>query len=346
MDEENVRYNAVDSDGEEIVSTFLTRDHDILKQISKESEIVGLKRCGLMTKNGITLHVISENQSHIASSRVFKKDVVAFAIVINSVKSELKEQRENIVRSTKRFVHNVVSLNAKNIQEIHSIVPQERVSGAINQHLEVVKGSISEDLQAAALATLKVAKNNAAIKVEIAVFNKLIDSNPNLTKRKHNAHKVFMNVYYMFSSDFTDRSIRVEINATEICEAYFDYESVQVALYHLLDNAVKYAMRDSKLVVSIFAKEDRVFVTLEMTSLKIENTEKDQIFEEGYSGTIPTQLKTSGDGLGMYIAKRLLRLNNSELLVETESTDTIPVMGVPYNRNKFCLILPLAYSNT
>lgn len=342
MKENEIRYLAVDQNESIIISTLSEFEADIAKTITAQSMMVDEYRWGLISKNELNIYACSNSIKYVKSSKLFKKELVAIADLIFSLGIDIQQYKDQLNRSTKRILHNIVSLNGKNIQEIHSIVPQELLSGAIKEHISIIEESISENIRDAAISTLRVAKNNTAIKVEIAVFNKLLDQNPVLTKQPHVVHKVFTNVYYMFSSDFTDKGVHVDIVDMTENKAYFDYESIQVVLYHLLENAVKYIKPKSTFSVSFSEGIDDITITLDMISVRIEEVEKNRIFEEGFSGNIPKKLGRSGDGLGLFISRRLLILNMADLKVESDDRNHEEVMGVPYDRNRFIVDVPKA----
>ena len=82
--------------------------------------------------------------------------------------------------------------------------------------------------------------------MEFSVYSKLFHSNPNLSKNIHSIHKVLLNMLYGFFPDFTDNQIKVNVSQSH-AKGYFDYESIHVAFYYVLENAVKYVKNDSEI---------------------------------------------------------------------------------------------------
>ena len=81
-----------------------------------------------------------------------------------------------------------------------------------------------------------------------------------------------------------------------------------------------------------------------MTSLKIEEEELETIFNEGHSGYYATKLGIKGSGIGMFIIKQFISLNNGAFTVlNNVNPDNARMhMGVPYEDNLFTIAIPRA----
>jgi K+-sensing histidine kinase KdpD len=212
----------------------------------------------------------------------------------------------------------------------------KRTSGQVR----LVEELITKQMRDTALALLRIAKNNAAMKTEFAVFNKLFEDNPKLQKKSHNVHKVLMNVFYIFFADFTDKEVKVEVICDGTQTAYFDYESIHVALFQVIENAVKYIKPKTNLSANIYESGDEIIVAFEMISLQIKSTEQRQIFDEGYSGTYSEKTGKSGSGIGLSRARDILELNSARIEVSFDPRTQHNVLGVPYQTNTFLIGLP------
>jgi len=87
---------------------------------------------------------------------------------------------------------------------------------------------------------------------------------------------------------------------------------MQVALYHLLDNAAKYALFGSGLRIS-FSDEEGFRIYFEMTSLFVPEEERTRIFNDGFSGSQAKAVSKGGQGLGMGVVTDLLKMNGARL---------------------------------
>ena len=187
---------------------------------------------------------------------------------------------------------------------------------------------------------LRIAKNNAAVKAEFSVFNKIFDSNPRLERKNHNIHKVLMNILYLFFPDFTDKHVLVGVSCPENTIAYFDYESIHVALYHLVENSVKYVKPYTGLSIEIFRDNDKVTLEFDMNSLAIYEHEIDSIFDDGYSGDLSKKTGKAGSGIGLSRVKDILAINNSKISVSIDEATRQEQDNAHYQRNIFRIELP------
>lgn len=340
-----IRYRILDASSEKIFCNFQESESAIIEKIDRQSVVLTIDgkqfRCGQMQTEDGKIYAVSSDENYLKSSKSF---VGMLSLLANTLKTfcELaKNHQEKVNSDTNRLIHNLITLNAHNIQEIYSVVPQDTLS-KVKPNLQVaaVEAIVKEEPREIAFALLRIAKNNAAMKAEFSVFKKLFDASPRLEKRSHNVHKVLMNILYLFFSDFTDKSVYIPpIISPQNVTAFFDYESVHVALYHLIENAVKYVKPQTTLSISIFELSQQVKVIFDMISLPIGEEERELIFQQGYSGEFARKTAKSGSGIGMTQAKRILEVNGADIIVEPDPSTLHDHLGVPYQRNVFTIIL-------
>ncbi len=337
----DVRYRITKLDGKIVFCSLDKNDLTILAEVKSQSAKFqnGQVRAGLLANNQYKVVAFANGKKYLQSSKIFKIELScilnATHIVDNIIEASEKEKN----KSTRRLIHNLTSLNAHSIQEFYSLVPQENVSRKMGKQVEYVKSIVEEEPEEAAIALLKMAKNNAAMKVEFSVFKKLFDLNPDLRATNHNVHKVLMNVFYMFFPDFTDKGVKVTVGDSD-CMAYFDYESIHVALYHMIENSAKYIKPKTSLKVDIIKDVDKVKVVLDMISTQIRREEVQLIFEEGVSGALACQTGKSGDGIGLSRARQILELNDGSLSVKPYFETAEVTIGLTFQRNVFTMTLP------
>lgn len=234
--------------------------------------------------------------------------------------SDLLLPKEEFVKEAKiteqlkvnRLVHNLTSINAHNIQEIYDLVPQELLASNYQKQIDYIQKEIRKDVRKAALMFLRIAKHNIHMKSEFSIYKKLDREDAVLEFRNHSIQKVILNILHTFFSDFSDLNIYVVVG-DYFKKVLIDYESIQVALYHLIENATKYAMPNNEISIQFSENEDMVSVSFKMKSLYIENDEVLKIFDEGYSGKIAKEFNLHGDGIGMWRIAQMMKLNNGNV---------------------------------
>lgn len=219
---------------------------------------------------------------------------------------QIEQQRVN------RLIHNLTSLNAHNIQEIDDFIPQELLASNYKDLLNFLQEQIANDSKSAAYMFLRIAKHNVHMKSEFSIYNKLDRLNAELKPTLNPIRKVILNVLHTFFIDFNNQNIYVYVSDFK-GRVKIDYESIQVALYHLIENATKYTMSNTKVEITFDERAYEVDVNFKMTSLYLDDEEVEKIFSEGYSGKVAKECKLNGDGIGMWQINRMLALNNGSV---------------------------------
>ena len=339
----DIRYRLTKSNNAIVFCNLQANDLSILHEVKSQSNKYhnGSTRAGTLANDKYTVVAFTQNKKHLSSSKIFKTELACILNSMDTVNKIIEESESSSNKSISRLIHNLTSLNAHNIQEFYSLVPQENVSKKMGKQVSYVRQIVQKEPNEAALVLLKMAKNNAAMKVEFSVFKKLFASNPDLRATNHNVHKVLMNIFYLFFADFTDKDVKVIVGDSDNkYTAYFDYESIHVALYHMIENAAKYIKQNTTFNVAITNNADYLDIALDMISTQILPEETEIIFEEGFSGKLAHQTGKSGDGIGLSRAKKILELNGGSLCVDPHFNTAEVLMGVTFQRNIFTMTLP------
>jgi len=299
------------------------------------------RRGRIVSERGL-LYACSDQADMMASSRLFKESLEVRSEFIAELKALRNSLESEARKQIKRLIHNLTTLNAHCIQEIYSFIPQEQLSNSKqDEQTRIIAKFVTDDTKAAAQLFTRILKNNTLMKVEFSVFNKLYEASPRIDKRSHPIRKVILNVFHIFFPDFTDKDVLVKVQ--EFNEKVdFDYESITVALMHLIENSSKYILPNTVLNVTFESLDRELKVIFDMISIKIEDSEKEKIFTEGYSGTQVKGLGLAGKGIGLFVAKEILRINKGHLSVKS-NVDPIKAkkqMGLDYENNQFILSLP------
>ena len=79
-----------------------------------------------------------------------------------------------------------------------------------------------------------------------------------------------------------------------------DYPTISVILGHLWNNAIKYVHPNSTLDINFQSNGKHLVTKIKMFSLKIENEEIEDIYQEGYSGKWAKMISKEGHGIGIF----------------------------------------------
>lgn len=337
-----VKYLIVDN-FHEVYSDLTEIEARDLKEITVDGKYVIANksaRVAVIKKDKTTICILSYDKNLIKSSSLFNKyrdsSVVFLELFARVQEDNLKQVRELY----RRLSHNLVTHTAHSQQEFQNAYGDGSdtiPAFAAGKLVEKVK---KDAKQAAKLITQQYKINNA-IKNELLVFATLHSTQEAIEIKTHIVHRVIMTVLYMFFPDFTDKNIKINLESSTV-RASFDYRTFSVVLFHLFDNAAKYALEDQDIEIKIIEKADNVEVLMSMMSLKIDTSEKDKIFAEGYSGDMSIRTGKNGNGIGMWIVKELLLLNGADIAIEWSESSKQKKGDCEYQKNIFKINLQVA----
>lgn len=285
-----------------------------------------------------TVFAFASDQDRVKSSRLLKGEADVMLAAAANIDHEIDRARARAVNQTKRLIHNLKSLTAKIAQEIYFIALQDKLIASPKDSLSYLEKQISGNPVEAAKAFLAILKYQTAQKTEFSAFQKLNGEIGIFAKESHKVHKVLMNVFYLFFSDFTDKHIKVDVQPSEL-QGLFDYDSIHVAIYHLVENAAKYIRNSGSFSVQATKVGHMINIVFDMESLVIQSDEVEKIFQENYSGQLARNYELQGSGIGLFLARQMATANGGTLTV---------LNGPPlpssrdYARNKFILTIPSA----
>ncbi|MGQ9584255.1 MAG: sensor histidine kinase [Anaerolineae bacterium] len=107
--------------------------------------------------------------------------------------------------------------------------------------------------------------------------------------------------------------------AEEVPEILVDRHSMGRALYHLVDNAVKFTPSGGRVEVEAFLCDDGRHVRLAVrdTGIGIDPSQREKIFERFYQVNGSSTRRYGGTGLGLALVKLVVEAHNSEVKVES-----------------------------
>ena len=161
---------------------------------------------------------------------------------------------------------------------------------------------------------IKLTENLLSVSKMQGNFEKLVMKSVNVTENIENCIRI---IRQQSNKNIIETSF--EKNLPEIL---VDTDKFQQIILNLLENAVKYSDPDS--VIKVRTKSCDDFVTVEVTDkgIKIEDKDRERIFEKFTRlSTVLTQ-KTEGSGLGLYITKTLVERMNGRISVESNNEET------------------------
>lgn len=305
--------------------------NEIVKSIESKKSF---RHGKIQNENGIA-YLLTFDVELLQKPRYFKEKLLVLSEQLQTIELIKSDLKNDMQADNRRLIHNITTFNGRNIIELYSIVPENQVSKDFRKIKEIIKEYLLQNPDAVADSFLRIAKNSIAMKSEFTVFKK-IDGDPSLLqKQSYDIRKVVLLIIHVFYHDFKENDVYVNIDDCNK-KLNFDFETIRVALYHLLDNAAKYIMPNSQLRISFFEEPNNFKIELVMWSMEIRREEFDRLEIEGFSGLWAKKTGKNGDGLGIAVVKRILSLNDAELLIIPNiQNQTKRYDGINYEKNKF-----------
>lgn len=259
---------------------------------------------------------------------------------LSRIEGDIEEyKKDEYVARIRRVFHNVRSINAHALQEMRALIPEQVLRQHKNKSVDEVETLVQNRPQDTALTLFRIAKDLSEIKSEFSIYSRLINGDWHIDKRPYNIRDIIMLVVYPFFEDFKKKDVVVNVD-------FFyggvpvDFETFQVAIYHIVENASKYIRPHTNAQISFRKDNGFQIIDIEMNSLHIDTEEIGKIFLEGHSGKEAIRSKLNGDGIGLYRAKRFIELNGGTLSV-FPGEEVEDYNGLLYSENRFVVSIPL-----
>jgi two-component system sensor histidine kinase VicK len=110
-----------------------------------------------------------------------------------------------------------------------------------------------------------------------------------------------------------------------------DRDKIVLALHNLVGNALKYTPDGGRVTVGVELDDKRLAVTVSDTGIGISAEDAERIFERFYRAKDPRVAKITGTGLGLTLAREVVRMHGGDITVESQIdqgssfTMTLPV---------------------
>lgn len=280
------------------------------------------------------------------NAEIDKKAVDSIARIIDKIvptfEGEIERTKANETQRTKRLKHNLITHNTMILQEIFNLIPQDVIADKISNQLQYVSSVISANSRSVSQALIRILKNASLSKAEFDVHEVLERSDvPALEFDSHRMHKLLKLAFSSFWLDFLEKKINIQMNECFL-NVRIDYKTISAVLCHLLDNATKYTLGNTDLHIHISLENNFVMTEFDMISLKIDDDEVTRIFQEQYSGRYAKKLGLEGQGIGMYIVGKFIKLNNGRIEIQRNCVprNARSINDISYEQNRFRLFLP------
>ncbi len=281
------------------IAILLFFQYKIKKQINDTMTQVNDTILSLI--DGQPIENFDENEDSLLGK--FQMQILKLYKILQSFKDREKVLRKQISKNISNLTHQI-NTPITNIQMYSSFLNQEELS---NEEQKVFIDNIN--LQAEKLSWLgesfsKISRLETGIIILHPAENELLSAilpaiNQAALKAQEHGNEIIL-------------------KGKQSLTAYFDKKWTEEVFFNLLDNAVKYSDRGSKITIEMIPYDLYVRINIKSTGIKISKEEHTKIFHRFYRGE--NVISQEGVGLGLYLVRKILEEEKAYIKVETRIT--------------------------
>jgi signal transduction histidine kinase/ligand-binding sensor domain-containing protein/DNA-binding response OmpR family regulator len=151
-------------------------------------------------------------------------------------------------------------------------------------------------------------------------FRKLESNQFQLEVAKGNIVKFLHEIYLSFTEHAKDGNYSYSfLPSDEEILVYYDRYKLERVFYNLISNAFRYTNKGGTIIVRIKQENKEVLIEVEDSGVGISEEYKDKIFDRFFEVSVHKQSKAEylkGTGIGLSIAKNIVRLHHGDISVE------------------------------
>lgn len=214
--------------------------------------------------------------------------------------------------------------------------PMTSISGFVGGILD---GTIPEDKRDYYLnIVLNESKRLSRMASDMLEMSKMSSSEYHLDMKKFDICETVRIAIINLESKIEQKSLELEVDFShEQINVLADKDSILRVIINLLDNAVKFSYENTKITISVWCDVHSAYVRVGNFGIGIEQGDLNHIFDRFYKTDKSRGKDKSGAGLGLSMAKNIMKLHNSRIWAE--STQAKEGSDVKYTTFTFCLEL-------
>jgi signal transduction histidine kinase len=140
----------------------------------------------------------------------------------------------------------------------------------------------------------------------------------------------FNEVLEIYEDIILSKNIRVDIGGNEVSYVLCDKNGLLTILRNLVSNALKFTKPTGAISIKTRRLENRVEIRIVDNGVGISSEKMNSLFEMKEKKSTLGTFKEKGTGLGLVLVKELLKMNNGQITIESESgKGTCVVLELP-----------------
>lgn len=188
----------------------------------------------------------------------------------------------------------------------------------VNPIKEIMHSSEYADKPDEIKTVYKNSRRMLALVDQLLLFRKADKGDVQLKISQVNVCDISKEVFDSFSYQAKTKNIQYEfVAANENIPLYIDYEKIEIAIFNLLSNAMKYTPENGKVTVSIKENDEKASITVSDTGKGFPEEIGNKIFNQYYQIETSEQNSKPGFGIGLYLVKNFIEQHHGSVKYET-----------------------------
>ena len=152
-----------------------------------------------------------------------------------------------------------------------------------------------------------------------------------LNKTDFDINQTIRGVAASFEGTCRAKTIAIELVLTgDEMYVVADIDKIQLVLYNLLDNAIKFSHHDSVIKIETNEKHNKVFISVKDSGIGIPKDDLKLIWDRFYKSDLSRGKDKKGTGLGLSITKEIIRSHGENInVISTEGVGTEFIFSLP-----------------
>lgn len=164
-------------------------------------------------------------------------------------------------------------------------------------------------------------------------FTKIEEGKLELTVENNDIEDLILSCLTLFNIEINEKKLNVNIEIDESVKKFpFDKKILFFALYPLIENSVDYNKVGGEIYIKVTRSKEKPDVIIEVkdTGIGIANRDFNHIFEKFFRSSKAKEIKPTGTGIGLYLAKNLIEFHKGTISVSSEENKgTTVVITLP-----------------
>ncbi len=227
-------------------------------------------------------------------------------------KERLEHEKERVINEKEK------ELNEKRLSFFTNIshefrTPLSLIINPVKDLIEKSGNRSSEDIEELGFIH-RNARRMLSLIDQLLLFRKADAGFDHIRISKLNFYDLCREVYLCFTQQAASRQILYElVFKNEALEIYADRGKLEIVLFNLISNALKYTPSGGKVYIEVTETANDVLVKVEDTGSGVPADAGDQLFDRFYQAVRKDDSGKPGFGIGLFLAKQFTDLHNGQL---------------------------------